>query len=88
MLGKRVFERADLNLFYETEVQSQLAARAALVFPGYHYARFNVPIQSPHGVRKADFVLVDRGYRTWYVGEVERIGHSLYDHVVPQGVRS
>ena len=82
--GDKVFERCDLNLFYEVEVQDQITARSDLVFPGYLYATFSEPIDGPAGRKKADFVLVENQYRCWYVGEVERVGHSLYSHVIPQ----
>lgn len=71
-------------MFHEREVQDQIASRAALIFPGYHYAEFMGLIKSSTDSAKPDFVLVEQDYRRWYVGEVEMVRHDLTGHVLRQ----
>ena len=62
-----------------------MASRAHLLFPGYTYSRFTAQIYSEeHGYKIPDFILIEEGYRRWYIGEVELAKHSLYKHVLPQ----
>src|SRR5439155_7902096 len=54
------------------------------LFPEYELVEFRKDIQSEHGVRRPDFALIHKKYRTWWVVEVEMSYHSLYGHVIPQ----
>lgn len=83
--NSEVYNEVSLSLFRENEVQRAMASRAHLLFPGYIYSRFTARVHSPeHGYKIPDFALIEEGYRRWYVGEVELVKHSLFNHVIPQ----
>jgi len=83
-LNEEVYQEVSLDLFPEREVQSALASRAKLIFPGYHYAHFNALITCQEESAKPDFILIENNYRKWHVGEVEMIRHDLINHVLRQ----
>lgn len=69
---------------YESEYESSLRRFADNLFPGYWCAPFTELVESEYGGAKADLVLVDKGYRSWVIVEVELEHHSLYNHIEPQ----
>lgn len=84
LIRSQQYFEVDLGSFHEPEIQSVIASKANAIYPGFFYAPFEVIINSEHGSNKADFVLVELEYRSWWVCEVELLNHSLYDHVIPQ----
>ena len=69
---------------YEHDFESIITDRAPLLFPGYHVVPFKTPVESEHARKVPDLALIDHGYRSWWVVEVEMSHHSLYGHVIPQ----
>jgi hypothetical protein len=69
---------------YETEFEHILFQEAAHIFPEYHPVPFKTIVLSEDGDAKADFALIHKGYRTWWVVEAEMGHHSLDLHVIPQ----
>jgi hypothetical protein len=69
---------------YEGDFQSLIVTRAPELFEKFYVAPFGLVVESEHGTAKADLALIDRGYRAWWVIEVELVTHSLQGHVLPQ----
>lgn len=84
VVGNQVFHEVDLGCFHEHEVEAALKARAHLLYPGFQFVAFTATVEDGHNARQPDFLLIEQEYRSWWVGEVEMINHSLYDHVLPQ----
>jgi hypothetical protein len=68
----------------EAEYERVLAAHADILYPDFHFVPFKVRVESSSGAKKADYVLIDKEYRRWWVVEVELAHHSLDNHVLPQ----
>jgi hypothetical protein len=79
-----VYQEISLKMFLESEVQDAFASRAHLVFPGYNYSRFDAIIRYENDSARPDFVLIEQGYRAWYIGEIEMVRHDLFGHVLRQ----
>ncbi len=69
---------------YESDYEGIVLGRGSLLFPNFHLVSFRMPVESEDGRKIPDMALVDRGYRSWWVVEVEMAHHSLYGHVMPQ----
>lgn len=78
------FEPVSSEGQYESDFESLVTASAGSLFPGYYVVPFKVRVESEEGRRIPDLALVDRGYRHWWIVEVEMAHHSLYHHVIPQ----
>lgn len=80
------FEEIASNGYYETEFETILQDQAARLFAQYYFVPFKTPVTSDldADIRKPDFALVHRAYRSWWVVEVELAHHSLKGHVFPQ----
>lgn len=87
LFGGEWFEELASTSLYETEFENILFQEAARIFPEYHPVPFKTTLLSEDGDAKADFALIHRDYRSWWVVEAEMGHHSLDHHVVPQ-VRS
>lgn len=79
-----VYEEISLTMFSEREVQDAISSRADLIFPGYYYCPFSATISVEDDSAQPDFVLIEKEYRIWYIGEVEMVRHSLTGHVLRQ----
>lgn len=79
-----VYQSLDLGTFTEPEIQRQIRAKSRTVFPGFTFILCAPSIESDFDVRKPDFILIEDRYRSWWIGEVEKSGHSLDSHVIPQ----
>ena len=69
---------------YESDFESIVPSKSDILFPEYFALPFKIPVESENGRRIPDLVLIDRGYRHWWVVEVEMSHHSLNGHVLPQ----
>ena len=80
------FEEIASHGYYETEFEAILRNEAGRLFGSYHLVPFKTPVTSDvdADVRKPDFALVHKTYRSWWVVEVELGHHSLIGHVLPQ----
>lgn len=78
------FEELASTSLYESEFEHILLQEAAKIFPEYHPIPFKTIVLSDDGDAKADFALIHKEYRSWWVVEVEMAHHSLEDHVIPQ----
>ena len=80
-----VYTEVSLSLFHEREVQAQISeSRADVLFPGYFYVEFEGTIRTLDDSAKPDFVLIEKEYRRWYIGETEMYRHNLHRHVLRQ----
>lgn len=69
---------------YEEEYERILLQHAENLFPSYKLLQFKKTVNSDTGAAKADFALVHKKYRDWWVVEAE-LGHHPYEgHVRPQ----
>ena len=87
LLGDEWFEELASTSLYEAEFESLLFQEASRIFPEYYCVPFKTIVISDDGDAKADFVLIHKTYRRWWVVEAEMGHHSLSGHVLPQ-VRS
>src|SRR4051812_24691321 len=55
-----------------------------MLFPGFVAVPFKSIVSSDSGSARADYALIENGYRSWWVVEVELSTHSLHGHVIPQ----
>jgi hypothetical protein len=84
LLGDEWFEEMASTSLYETEFENILFQEATRIFPEYHPVPFKAIVLSDDGDAKADFALIHRDYRSWWVVEAEMGHHSLDRHVLPQ----
>jgi hypothetical protein len=84
LIGDEWFDELASTSIYETEFEAILFQQAASVFPEYHPVPFKCLVMSDDGDAKADFALIHKDYRSWWVVEAEMAHHSLSGHVVPQ----
>jgi hypothetical protein len=80
------FEEIASRGHYETEFETVLLQEAQRLFPDYLLVEFKTPVVSEADAdsRAADFALIHRDYRGWWVVEVELGHHSFEGHVLPQ----
>ena len=78
------YEEIGASAVYETHFENVLRHNAAKLFPGYHFVPFKMIVESEEDSARPDFALIDRTYRSWWVGEVELGDHSFAGHVLPQ----
>ncbi len=67
------YRRLASTSLLEAEYQRMLLEHAPRLFPEYDLVPFDADIESEHGTRKPDFALIEKGYRRWWVVEVELI---------------
>ena len=84
LINDEFFFELSVTSLYETEVENIVVQKAERLFPKLHFIRFKKTVYSDQGSARADFVLIDKEYRKWWVVEVEMGNHSLENHVMPQ----
>jgi hypothetical protein len=84
LLGDEWFEEMASTALYESEFEKLLFQEASRLFPEYIPVPFKTIVLSDDGDAKADFVLIHRDYRRWWIVEAEMGHHSLNGHVLPQ----
>src|SRR5450759_1419828 len=78
------FNRLAQDALSEAEFERLVFQEADDIFPGHFMVEFRKTVLSESGPNQADFALVHRDYKDWWVVEVELAGHPLDGHVVPQ----
>jgi hypothetical protein len=78
------YEELSSNSLYESEIERILLQNADTIFPAFYLIPFKKTVFSEDSSAKADFVLIDKQYREWWVVELEISSHSLKGHVIPQ----
>lgn len=78
------YEQLSTEALYEEEYERILAEHAGSLFPSYRLLPFKKTVYSDTGAAKADFALVHRKYRDWWVVEAELGHHPFEGHVRPQ----
>jgi len=80
------FEEISSRGHYEAEFERVLRQEAPQLFPDYHFVPFKTTVFSEVDAdsREADYALIHRNYRSWWVVEVELGHHSFNGHVLPQ----
>jgi hypothetical protein len=84
LVGKQWYSDLTATLQFESEFEAILETHSKMLFPLMHFVPFKAEVRSRFGVKKADFALVDREYRYWWVVEAEMARHDLHGHVIPQ----
>lgn len=84
LIGTTWYDALDSAALVEAEYERVMAAYAHLLYPNFYYVPFKLRVESSHGSKKADYALIDKAYRRWWVVEVELAHHSLEGHVLPQ----
>ena len=82
----RWFDQASSHDHYEREFERILEQHAHNLFDTFHFVPFKCTVSSPEDgdSRRADYALIDKCYRSWWIVEVEMAHHSLKGHVLPQ----
>jgi hypothetical protein len=78
------FDSVSSTAYWESEYEQLVAQQADALFPSFHLVPFKADVASEYGTAKADFALIDKLYRGWWVIEAELAHHSLSGHVLPQ----
>lgn len=78
------YDQLSTEALYESEYERILLANAEALFPAYVLVPFKMAVESESDKAKADFALVHRKYRDWWVVEAEMSHHSFENHVRPQ----
>jgi hypothetical protein len=84
LLGDEWFDELASTSLYESEFEKLLFQEAPRIFPEYHPVPFKPIVLSEDGDAKADFALIHKEYRSWWVVEAEMGHHPLEGHVIPQ----
>lgn len=84
LINGQWFDAISPDAYYESEIESLIFQEANHLFPNMLIANFKKTVESDISSAKADFVLIDKLYRKWWVVEVEKSSHSLENHVIPQ----
>lgn len=85
LINKVWYERIQSRSLYEDLFSAQLEHHSPDLFPGRHFVPFAHHTNAPGiGAKKADYALIDKDYRDWWVVEVEMSHHPLHRHVEPQ----
>lgn len=69
---------------YEASFEAVLLGHASELWPQFTAVPFKTTVYSEEGAAKADFALIEKEYREWWIGKVEMAHHSLDSHVLPQ----
>ena len=78
------YDQISTEALYEEEYERLLHTHSELLFPNYKLVYFKRTVESENGTAKADFALIDRKYRDWWVVEAELRHHPFEGHVRPQ----
>ena len=78
------YEPIDPGTYYEQEFEKVLIQRSSAIFPEYFSVPFKKTVSSEYDSAKADYALIEKKYREWWIIEVELSNHSLSGHVLPQ----
>lgn len=78
------YEQLSTAALYEEDYERLLFQHGESLFPSYHLVPFKMTVYSESAGAKADFALVHKNYRDWWVVEVELGHHSFESHVRPQ----
>jgi hypothetical protein len=78
------FEQISVSALYETEYEQVFSSNVELIYPYYYLVPFKLTVSDETDSAKADFALIHKQCRDWWVVEVELGSHSLEGHVLPQ----
>jgi hypothetical protein len=84
LLNEEWYEPISSEALYEEEYERILVEAAPFVFPSYYLIPFKLTVYSDDAAAKADFALVHKMYREWWIVEAEMSHHSFRHHVEPQ----
>ena len=84
LLDGEWFEQVSVSALYETEYERVFSSNVDRIYPYYFLAPFKLTVSDETESAKADFALIHKECRDWWVVEVELGSHSLDGHVLPQ----
>lgn len=79
-----VFDLVDPTLFYETSFEAEAIKALTCLMPDYLCGIFAGAFVLEGERRISDLALIHKSLSHWFVVEVELIGHSFENHVLPQ----
>lgn len=79
-----LYSRLASDALLEREFERLVEQESHLLFPRYELLLFRRTVESEYGRGKADYALIHKEYKEWWVVEVELAHHSLQRHVIPQ----
>ena len=82
--GGEVYEDISSSYLSEKQFEKIVIQESDTLYPEYYAVQFKKTVSSEEGKAEADMALVHKGYKEWWVVEVEMSRHSLGSHVVPQ----
>ena len=83
-MGGEWYEAVSPGSIFESDFEQLLLAHAQDLYPGYLLVPFKKVVESEHGTAIADLALIDKGFREWWVVEVELGVHPFRGHVERQ----
>lgn len=78
------YEEVSTTALYEGDFERLVLGQIGQLYPNYVAVDFKIVVSSDFGTAKADFALVHKTYRDWWVVEVEMSHHPFNEHVLPQ----
>jgi hypothetical protein len=78
------FKQISVSALYETEYERVFSSNVELIYPGYYLVPFKLTVSDEADSAKADFALIHKECRDWWIVEVELGSHPLEGHVLPQ----
>lgn len=80
----RWYDPVPVAAMYESEYERILVQNADNLYPEYYLVPFKIDIISDYDRVRPDCALIEKGYREWWVVEVEMAHHPFESHVRPQ----
>jgi hypothetical protein len=78
------YQEIDLGAKSEKELSDIFKSHVATLFPDLKAFEFEHTLRTIGGTTRADLCLINESKGCWYIIEVEKSSHNLYDHVLPQ----
>ena len=78
------FTEVDPDSMYEDDVEQAFLTHAGTIFPEFITKPFRVKVHYGLSYQRPDLVMVGKDCGRWFVVEVEKVSHSLQEHVLPQ----
>jgi len=84
LIGSEWYDLVSSASVYEADFEAIIKQHAGILFPEFHLIPYKRTVYAGIEGAAADFALVERNYRGWWVVEAELASHSLKQHVEPQ----
>ena len=78
------YKQQSPDAMYESDYEKLVYQLSPELFPNFLMVEFKSIVCNETESAKADFALIHKQYKAWWVVEVEMADHSLERHVIPQ----